>query len=79
MFFYLWQSRLGTATFMPALNYSYVLYSQATSSTLCMLEHEGLAVQSSHSSPFMLTLTGQPCPLPDLFIGSVLSFRLLVF
>lgn len=60
---------------------SYVLYSQTSSvpSTLCILEHEGLTVQSSHSSPFMLTMTDLPCPLADLFIGSVLSLRPLLF
>lgn len=31
----------------------------------CILEHDGLTVQSSRSSPFMLTLTGRPCPLAD--------------
>lgn len=31
----------------------------------CILEHDGLTVQSSHSSPFMLTPTGLPCPLAD--------------
>lgn len=31
----------------------------------CILEHDGLTVRSSHSSPFMLTLTGLPCPLAD--------------
>ena len=42
---------------------------------LCILEHDVLAEQMSHSSPFMLTLTALPCPLADLFIGSVLSLR----
>lgn len=65
MFFHWWPNRVGAAAFMQALNYGYVLYSQASSvpPSLCILEHEGLTVQSSHSSPFMLTLTVLPCPL----------------
>ena len=57
----------------------YIHWASLLPSTLCILEHEGLTVQSSHSSPFMLTLTGLPCPPADLFIGSVLSLRLLLF
>lgn len=30
-FFNLWQSRVGAATFMPAVSYGYILYSQAPS------------------------------------------------
>lgn len=63
LLFYSWLNRVLAATYNGVVLYA---HTSSAPSTLCIL-HEGLTVQSSHSSPFMLTLTGPPCPLADLF------------